>query len=49
MSFVFTYLDNNKKDNISSYNTKISLNTKNNLSRYEMNNILMSKKFRILY
>ena len=46
MSFVFTYLDNNKKDNISSYNTKISLNTKNNLSRYEMNNILMSKKFR---
>ena len=46
MSFVFTYLDNNKKDNISSYNTKMSLNTKNNLSRYEMNNILMSKKFR---
>ena len=45
-SFVFTYLDNNKKDNISSYNTKMSLNTKNNISRYEMHNILMSRKFR---
>ena len=45
-SFVFSYFHKNKKDNISSYNNKMSTNTKKNLSRYKIYNILMSKKFR---
>ena len=45
-SFVFSYFHKNKKDNISSYNDKMSINTKKNLSRYKIYNILMSKKFR---
>ena len=45
-SFVFSYFHKNKKDNISSYNNKMSTNTKKNLSRYKIYNILMSKNFR---
>ena len=45
-SFVFSYFHKNKKDNISSYSNKMSTNTKKNLSRYKIYNILMSKKFR---
>ena len=46
MSFVFAYFNKNKKNNISSYNDKMSLNTKKIMSRYEVYNILMSKNFR---
>ena len=45
-SFVFSYFHKNKKDNISSYSNKMSTNTKKNLSRYKIYNILMSKNFR---
>ena len=45
-SFVFSYFHKNKNDNISSYNNKMSTNTKKNLSRYKIYNILMSKNFR---
>ena len=45
-SFVYTYYDKNKKNNISVYNKSISPDTKNLMSRYELCNILMSKKFR---
>ena len=45
-SFVFTYFKNNKKDRISAYKDKMSYNTKKLMSRYEVYNILMSKKFR---
>ena len=45
-SFVFSYFHKNKKDNISSYSNKMSTNTKKNLSRYKLYNILMSKNFR---
>ena len=46
MSFVFTYFNKNKKNNISSYKDKMSTNTKKIMSRYEVFNILMSKDFR---
>ena len=46
MSFVFTYYNKNKKNNISSYKDKMSTNTKKIMSRYEVYNILMSKNFR---
>ena len=46
MSFVFTYFNKNKKNNISTYKDKMSLNTKKIISRYEVYNILMSKNFR---
>ena len=46
MSFVFAYFNKNKKNNISAYNDKMSLNTKKIMSRYEVYNILMSKNFR---
>ena len=46
MSFVFAYFNKNKKNNITSYNDKMSLNTKKIMSRYEVYNILMSKNFR---
>ena len=45
-SFVFSYFDKNKDSIISSYDGKISQNTKKIMSRYEVYNILMSKKFR---
>ena len=45
-SLVSTYYNKNKKSGISSYNEKMSSNIKNNLGRYELYNILMSKKFR---
>ena len=45
-SFVYTYYDKNKKNNISVYNKSMSPDTKNLMSRYELCNILMSKKFR---
>ena len=46
MSFVFTYFNKNKKNNISLYKDKISPNVKKLMSRYEVYNILMSKNFR---
>ena len=46
MSLVLTYYNKNKKKNISSYNDKMSSQTKNIMSRYEIYNILMSKDFR---
>ena len=46
MSFVFTYFNKNKKNNISLYKDKISPNVKKLMSRYEVYNILMSKSFR---
>ena len=46
MSFVFTYYNKNKKNNISSYKDQMSTNTKKIMSRYEVYNILMSKNFR---
>ena len=45
-SFVYTYYDKNKKNSISAYNKNMSSDTKNLMSRYELYNILMSKKFR---
>ena len=47
-SLVFTYFDKNriKDTTISSYNRKMSTNTKKMMSRYEACNILMSNKFR---
>ena len=46
MSFVITYFNKNKKNNISLYKDKISPNVKKLMSRYEVYNILMSKSFR---
>ena len=45
-SLVFTVLNKNKGNKISSNEHKISQNTKKIMSRYELYNILMSKKFR---
>ena len=45
-SLVSTYFNKNKKDSISTYKDKMSYDTKNFMSRYEIYNILMSKKFR---
>ena len=45
-SLVFTVLNKNKENKISSNEHKISQNTKKIMSRYELYNILMSKKFR---
>ena len=45
-SFVFTYFDKNKNYILSSYNRKMSSDTKKIMTRYEAYNILMSKKFR---
>ena len=45
-SLVFTALNKNKKNKIYSNNHKISQDTKKIMSRYELYNILMSKKFR---
>ena len=48
MSFVFTYYNKKKDRAISSYKSKskMSLNIKKIISRYELYNILMSKEFR---
>ena len=46
MSFVYTYFNKHKKNNISSYKSKLTTNTKKLMSRYELYNILMSKNFR---
>ena len=45
-AFVYTYFNKNKSNYLSSYNSKISIKTKKLMSRYEVYNILMSKKFR---
>jgi len=46
MSFVFTYYNKNRKTTTTSYKSRMSLNTKKLISRYELYNILMSKEFR---
>ena len=46
MSFVFTYYNKKRDKTISPYKSKMSLNTKKVISRYELYNILMSKEFR---
>ena len=45
-SLVFTLFNRNKQNNISTNKHKVSQNTKKIMSRYELYNILMSKKFR---
>ena len=45
-SLVFTVLNKNQGNKITSNEHKISQNTKKIMSRYELYNILMSKKFR---
>ena len=45
-AFVSAYFEKYKKDNISSYKDKKSPNSKTNMSRYEIYNILMSERFR---